>query len=191
MLAVHHVVLGNDIFALEQPRLAHARLWCKIDHMGIFEARQVGPREIEQAGNAGPPFEFRVGQVFDTEPGELRHVRAVQPDDARQRRLQPPERPASADQTLGLMIDRLELFRFFEFEALCCGGVDPAPAGNGRQDEIAVRMLGASVGSNVEVARCVDHDVTHDGLAAGFRLADHALDRPVLDDRRGEPAVRS
>lgn len=187
--ARHDVVLGDDVSAFQLSRLAHAGLRCEIDDIGILEARHLLAGKFEQFCNARAAFDLGLGQILDFQPAQRRHMRAVQPDDARQRGFQPPEGPATADQPLCLVIEHLEGFGFLPFETLRCFGVDAAPARNRRQDEIGFDMRSAGAGGHIQIACRVDDDVAENGLHALLRLADHALDRSILDDCRGEPAM--
>ncbi len=189
--ARHDVVLGDDVSAFQLSRLAHAGLRCEIDDIGILEARHLLAGKFEQFCNARAAFDLGLGQILDFQPAQRRHMRAVQPDDARQRGFQPPEGPATADQPLCLVIEHLEGFGFLPFETLRCFGVDAAPARNRRQDEIGFDMRSAGAGGHIQIACRVDDDVAENGLHALLRLADHALDRSILDDCRGEPAMGS
>ena len=46
--ALHHVVLGDDVFAFEQARLAHAGLRRDIDENGDLLVRRMGKVEVER-----------------------------------------------------------------------------------------------------------------------------------------------
>lgn len=187
----HHIVFGHDIVAFQEPGLADAGLRGEIDDIGIFKARHFFTREIQQTGDAGAAFQLRLGQILHLEATQFRHMRAVEPDNAGQRRLQPPEGPAPADQALGLMIDQLEGLRVLTLEPLGCVGINAAPAGNRRQDKVGFDMRSAGAGGNIEITRCIDDDITEDCLHACLGLADHAPDRLAFNDRGREPAMGS
>ena len=97
---------------------------------------------------------------------EAGHVRAVAPDDAGQRRLQPPELPGAADQALRLLVDPGEFLRLLDAEVLGLLGVDAAEAKHRRDDVAALGEGRAGGGRDVEIAGGVDHDVAEDRLRA-------------------------
>ena len=97
--------------------------------------------------------------------------------------LQPPVVPRAADDALGLAVERREGLRLLVLEALGRVGVDAAQAEHGGDDVGAADERRAGRGRDVEVAGGVDHHLAEDRLAARLGLADHALDRAVLDDR--------
>ena len=132
---------------------------------------------VDQRGDVLASLHLGARQVLDLEPVEPGHVRAVAPDDAGQRRLQPPVRPRAADRLLGLLVAIGEGVRLLELEALGGIGVDAAQAEHRGHDVAAVDERRAGRRRDVEIAGRVDDDVAQDRLASRLRLADHALDR--------------
>ena len=190
MPPLRHVFLGHDIDAVEQPRLANADLRRDVDHEGPLEAGHLVAHESDQRGDALAPLEIGAREIFDLDAVEARHVRAIAPDDARQRRLQPPFVPGAADDPLRFAIDRAESAGLLVFETLGRLDIDAAEAEHGRDDIGAVGERRAGRGGDVEIAAGVDDDLAHDRLPPALGLADDAGDAAVLDDRAREPAMQ-
>ena len=72
MDALHHVVLGDDVLALEQPRLADADLRRDVDDVAVLEARHVGAHEVDQRIDALAALELGLGQVLDLDAVDSR-----------------------------------------------------------------------------------------------------------------------
>ena len=109
----HHVVLGDDVLAFEQPGLADAELRRDVDDEAVLEARHVGAHEIDAARRcACGPRSRPASGPRPSAPSIAGHVRAVAPDDAGQRRLQPPVVPRAAHDALRLPVDLREGLRF-------------------------------------------------------------------------------
>ena len=155
--AAGDVVLGDDILAVQEPGLAHPGLRRDVDHVAAREARQVGARIVDQSMDPAAAFELGVGQIFDLQPVEAGHVRAVAPDDARQRGLQPPVVPASADDAFGLAVDGAEAARLVELEAFGFVGIDAAQAEHRRDHVAAVDERGTGAGRHIQIAGRIDH----------------------------------
>jgi hypothetical protein len=101
------VFLGQDVFALQQPGLAHAGLRRDIDDETFLEAGQLAWRtKSTSACRWFAALDLGRGQVFDLLAVQPGHVRAVAPDDAGQRRLEPPQAPGAAQDLLDLAVQR-------------------------------------------------------------------------------------
>ncbi len=68
MPAAHHVILGHHILALQHARLAHARLWCKIHHIGVLKPWKLGAGKLHQPAHARPALHFRRRQILTLRP---------------------------------------------------------------------------------------------------------------------------
>src|SRR5439155_4086378 len=101
---LEHVLLGDDVLALEQARLPDAELGRDIDEIAVSEAGKLGAREGHQGRDAPAALELGGGHVSHAERVVAGHVRAVAPDDAGQRRLEPPHVPRATEETLGLPV---------------------------------------------------------------------------------------
>ena len=157
----------------------------------MSEAGELGAREGHQGRDAPAALELGGGHVFHAERVVAGHVRAVAPDDAGQRRLEPPHVPRATEQTLGLPVEHAELLRVLVLETQGRLGVDVAEPEH-RRDHVGaddVRRAGAS--GDVEIAGGVDDDLRQECLASSFGLDEDPPETPVLDDRLGEPAVQS
>ena len=131
----------------------------------LLEARQLFAHEGDQRGDALAPLEIGAREILDLDAVEAGHMRAIAPDDARQRRLQPPFVPGAAHDPLRLAVDRVEGGGLLVFEALGRLDIDAAEAEHGRHDIGAVAERRAGGGGDVEIAARVDDDLAHDRLA--------------------------
>jgi hypothetical protein len=66
--AASHIVLGDDVFALQEAGLADAGLRRDVDHVTTLEARKVSAHIVDQSMNPAPPFKLGLGQIFHFQP---------------------------------------------------------------------------------------------------------------------------
>lgn len=189
--ALHHVFLGHHILAFQQAGLAHAGLRGHVDDEAPLEAGQLAAHEVDQCVDVLAAHDFRARQVFDLEPVDAGHVRAVAPDHAGQGRLHPPDAPRAAQHALDLAIKLGIGLWFLALVALGRLGVHATQAEHGGGDVAVADVRRAGRSGDVQVAGGVDHHVRQDRLAAVLGFADDALDPVAVDQGLREPGMQA
>ena len=182
--ALLHVPLRNHVFAFQQAGLAHPGLRGEVHEVRALEARHVLAGELQQRLHAAPALELGRSEVRHLEAVEAGHVRAVTPDDARQRGLQPPMLPTATYQAPGPQIDLGETLGLLELESLRLLRVHASHARDRGDDVGAFGEGRTGAGGHVEIAGGIDDDAAANGLRAFLGLDNHAGRAAVLDDRR-------
>ncbi|MDI2020383.1 hypothetical protein PJL18_00887 [Paenarthrobacter nicotinovorans] len=189
--ALGDVVLGHDVFALQEPGLADAHLGGDVQHVAVFEAREVGADVIHGLGDPVTGSELCCGHVGGVDTVETGHVRGVAPDDAVDGGLEPPQFPGAAEEALDLAVDGAGFLRIGLLEGFGRVGVDVPEAEDQGGEVVVLGVAGTGTGCDVDVTGGVNDDVGHEGLRAKFRFADDALDHAVVHDGTGEPGVQA
>src|SRR5262249_59418217 len=100
-----YVLRGENVFATQEPGLAHAQLRRGVDELCAFEARQVPARELQRSENALAGLILHVRLILDAERVQVWNVRAVAPHHTINGRAQPPILPRSAINCLDLLVE--------------------------------------------------------------------------------------